>query len=67
MKIVYDKESDTITITLREERIKDSDEIRPGVIADFGYDGNVVRFEVLDASRIVAEPQSIEYHSREVA
>ncbi len=67
MKIVYDKESDTITITLRDEQIRESDEIRPGVIADFGYDGNVVRFEVLDASRIVAEPQSIEYTSREVA
>ena len=47
MKVSYDKETDSLTITLRDERIKESDEIRPGVIADFGYDGGVVRFEIL--------------------
>lgn len=39
MKITYDEETDTMTITFRDERIKESDEVRPGVIADFGYDG----------------------------
>ena len=39
MKAEYDKETDTLTITLRDARVKGSDEIRPGVIADFGYDG----------------------------
>jgi uncharacterized protein YuzE len=33
--------------------VKESDEIRPGVIADFGYDGGVVGFEVLEASKVV--------------
>ncbi len=47
MKAEYDKETDTLTITLRDARVKESDEIRPGVIADFGYDGGVVGFEVL--------------------
>jgi len=47
MKVSCDKETDSLTITLRDERIKESDEIRPGVIADFGYDGGVVRFEIL--------------------
>lgn len=60
MKVVYDRETDTLTITLREERIKESDEVRPGVIADFAYDGAVVRFEVLDASRLVTDPASVE-------
>ena len=50
MKVSYDKETDSLTITLRDERIKESDEIRPGVIADFGYDGGVVRFEITQAS-----------------
>jgi Protein of unknown function (DUF2283) len=40
-----------MTISLRQERIKESDEVRPGVIADFGYDGGIVRFEILDASK----------------
>lgn len=47
MKIVYDRETDTLVITLREARIEESDEIRPGVIVDFGYDGQIVRFEIL--------------------
>jgi hypothetical protein len=34
MKAEYDKETDTLTITLRDTRVKESDEIRPGVIAD---------------------------------
>ena len=36
MKIIYDPETDSLTITLRQDRIKESDEVRPGVIADFG-------------------------------
>ena len=47
MKIIYDPETDSLTITLRPERIKESDEVRPGVIADFGYDGGLVRLEIL--------------------
>ncbi len=61
MKIVYDRETDTLTITLREDKIRESDEVRPGVIADFGYDGKIVRFEILDASEIVAQPQAVAY------
>jgi uncharacterized protein YuzE len=53
MKAEYDKETDTLTITLRDARVKESDEIRPGVIADFGYDGGVVGFEILQASKVV--------------
>lgn len=61
MKIVYDKETDTLVITLREERIRESDEVRPGVIADFGYDGQIVRFEILDASKVVTQPKAVSY------
>ena len=45
MRIEYDKETDTLTITLRDVKVKESDEVRPGVIADFGHDGGVVGFE----------------------
>jgi uncharacterized protein YuzE len=64
MKVVYDGESDTLLITFREERVKESDEVRPGVIADFGYDGAIVRLEVLDASKLIGDPESIEFVSR---
>ena len=53
MKVEYDPQTDTLTIALREARIRESDEVRPGVIADFGYDGGGVRFEVLEASKVV--------------
>ena len=59
MKIRYDRETDTMVIILREERIQESDEVRPGVIADFGHDGGIVRFEILDASRHVQDPMSV--------
>ena len=31
MKVEYDAQTDTLTITLREARIRESDEVRPGV------------------------------------
>lgn len=61
MKVTYDRETDTMTITLREERIQDSDEVRPGVIADFGQDGGVVRFEILDASKVVENTREMQF------
>lgn len=61
MKVNYDQQTDTVTITLREERIRDSDEVRPGVIADFGYDGGIVRFEILDASKVVANTREMQF------
>ena len=61
MKVTYDRETDSMTITLRDERIKENDEIRPGVIADFGYDGGIVRFEILQASRVVQNTREIQF------
>ena len=61
MRVIYDRESDTLTITLPEDRIRESDEVRPGVIADFGYDGGVVRFEILDASKVVQNTREMQF------
>ena len=61
MKIVYDRETDTLVIALSEERIQESDEIRPGVIADFSYDGKIVRFEILHASQIVPKATEMQF------
>lgn len=61
MKVVHDPETDSLTITLREEQTKESDEIRPGVVADFGYDGQIVSFEILQASTIVQKTQEIQF------
>ena len=61
MKVTYDAETDTMTITLRDERIQESDEVRPGVIADFGFDGGIVRFEILDASKVVKNTREMQF------
>ena len=61
MKATYDRETDTLTIVLRDDKIRESDEVRPGVIADFGYDGGVVRFEILDASKQVGNANEMQF------
>jgi len=61
MKVHYDPATDTLTIRLREERIKESDEVREGLIVDYGYDGGVVRFEVLRASKVVEKANEMQF------
>jgi uncharacterized protein YuzE len=61
MKVVYDRETDTLVITLRDESIEESDEVRPGIIADFGHDGQVVRFEILRASQVVQKTTEMQF------
>ena len=61
MKITYNETTDILTISLRDAKIRESDEIRPGVIADFAEDGGVVRFEVLDASLVVDHTREMQF------
>ena len=61
MKVIYDPAADTVVISLRESAIEESDEVRPGVIADFDSAGDVVRFEVLSASRVVQNPREMRF------
>ena len=59
MKIRYDQVTDTLTVRFSDKPIVDSDEQRPGVILDFDADGNIVGFEVLDASAMMPDVNSI--------
>ena len=61
MRVTYDHETATMTIVLRDARIKESDEVRPGVIADFSYDGGIVRFEILQASKVVQNAREMQF------
>ena len=65
MRVIYNKETDSLVITLRDDRIKESDEVRPGVIADFGYDGGIVRFEIMQASRVVGNTKEMRFEISE--
>ena len=61
MRVTFDPNTDTVVISLRESAIEESDEVRPGVIADFDSAGDVVRFEVLNASRVVQNTREIQF------
>ena len=61
MKVTYDAEVDVLRILLSDRPIEESDEDKPGVILDYDKDGNVVGLEILDASKRMANPRSVEY------
>ncbi len=61
MKVIYDKETDILSIILRPGKVAESDEAQPGLILDYDKAGRLVSLEVLDASEQVKSPQSIEF------
>ncbi len=61
MKVIYERETDTLTIIFSEVPAAESDEDKPGVILDYDASGNLVSLEILDASPRVALPNRIEY------
>lgn len=61
MKVIYDRETDTLTVIFSDAPIEESDEDKPGVILDYDLSGNLVSLEILDASRRVTAPSHIEY------
>lgn len=61
MKVTYDPEVDVLRILFSNTPIEESDEEKPGMILDFDKDGNIVGMEILDASKRMENPRSVEY------
>ncbi len=61
MKVIYDPEVDVLRILFSSASIEESDEDKPGIIIDYDKDGNIVGMEILDASKRVENPRSVEY------
>ncbi len=61
MKIIYDKETDTLSIILRPGKVVESDEVREGLIFDYDKSGRLLSLELLDASEQVNKPRAIEF------
>ena len=61
MNITYDPEVDVLRIIFSETAIEESDEEKPGIIMDYDTEGNIVGMEILDASKRMENPRSLEY------
>lgn len=61
MKVTYDASIDVLRILFSDAQIVESDEDKPGVILDYAEDGSIVGMEILDASKHMSNPNSVEY------
>jgi uncharacterized protein YuzE len=61
VKVIYDRETDTLSIILRPGKVAESDEAREGLIMDCDQSGQLVSIELLDASEQVQRPHAVEF------
>lgn len=66
IKVIYDPETDTLTLIFKDEPVTESDELREGIIMDYDSTGKVISIEILDASEHIAEPRGVIYELKEV-
>jgi uncharacterized protein YuzE len=61
MKIIYDPNTDTMTIILKESVVAESDEEKKGIIIDYDNQGDMVSLEILDARKRITQPTQLVY------
>jgi uncharacterized protein YuzE len=66
MKVIYDPQTDTLSLILKEGAVVESDEVEEGIILDYDKNGKVISIEMLDASENVAEPMGVSYQLKEM-
>jgi uncharacterized protein YuzE len=66
MKVNYDSKTDTLSVVLKDNTaVHESDEDKPGVILDYDKDGNLISFEILDASKRVTDTHKVDFQLAE--
>jgi uncharacterized protein YuzE len=60
VRVIYDPQTDTLTVFFADTPVAESDEEKPGVILDYDPMGNLVTLEILEASRHVPLPTRID-------
>jgi len=56
MRVVYDPETDTLTFILRKGFVKESDELKEGIIVDYDKKGKIISIAILSASLYISKP-----------
>ena len=64
MKIIYDPQVDIVRILFNQVQIQESNEVEAGLIQNYDREGNVVGLEIMDASKQMENPRSLEYCCR---
>jgi uncharacterized protein YuzE len=66
MKVRYDPRTDTLSVVLKDNTlVHESDEDKPGIILDYDKDGNLISFEILDASKRVTDTRKVDFQLAE--
>lgn len=65
MKIIYDQETDIMTVILKESAIEESDDAKSGIIIDYDNQGDIVSIEILDAKKRISQPTQVIYQLEE--
>lgn len=60
MKVSYEREVDILYIKLTDAVIEESEEEKPGFVIDYDADGLLVGIEIMNASKSVSKPTSVE-------
>ena len=56
MKVTYDREADAMYIRFRDVAVARTSHIQPGIILDYGADGELGGLEILWASQRMEQP-----------